>query len=80
MPAPIMLWRMEFNCMSVISALRVIDKSWGQHKADVGITKYVAIAQHCEDKCALNLAFFISLSLSVFMEYVFTSSIFMQMS
>lgn len=51
MPAPIMLWRMEFNCMSAISALHVIDKSCGQHKADIGITKYIAIAQHCEDNC-----------------------------
>lgn len=55
-----MPWRMEFNCMSSISALHVTDKSWGQYKADLGIIKYVAIAQHFEDKCDLYLTFFFS--------------------
>lgn len=55
-----MLWRMEFNCVSAISALHVIDKSWGQYKADLGIMKYIAIAQHFEDKCVLHLTFFFS--------------------
>lgn len=56
-PTPIRLWRMEFKCMTAISDLHVIDKSWGQHKADLGIIKYVAIAQHFEDKCVLYPAF-----------------------
>lgn len=49
---------MEFNCMSAISALHVIDKSWGQYKADLGIIKYVASSQLFEEKCVLYLAFF----------------------
>lgn len=55
-----MLWRMEFNCMIVISDLHVIDKLWGQYKADLGIIKYFAIVQHCEDRWVLYLTFFFS--------------------
>lgn len=58
MPAPVMLWRMEFNYMIAISDLHVIDKLWGQYKADLGIIKYFEIVQHFEDKCVLYLTFF----------------------
>lgn len=50
MPAPVMLWQMEFNCMIAISELHVIGKLWGQYKGDLGIIKYFAIVQHFEDK------------------------------